>query len=106
MKMWNNVKEWAVDRLRWAHAWALTNPAVGHGLLALLVVLFGGWLGAPFMFASFIAGFYWGREMMQAKILTTGETVMPWDWSRNPTGIAQAAVPTAVGFGIASLWLF
>lgn len=82
-------------------------PAVGHGVAAFIAVLVGAVLGVPTHVAAAVSAFYWGREMTQAKIWTLGYDARPiTDWSKNPNGIVQAAVPTAVAAIVAGLWLW
>lgn len=82
-------------------------PEVGHALAAFVIVTLGAIAGAAGHFATAVSAFYFGREVAQAKIWTTGKFAKPiTDWSFNPRGPIQAAVPAVVASLTVWLWLW
>jgi len=105
--MWTRIKE-IVEAL-WVYALQLAwaYPAAGHGVAAAIAVTVGAVVGVPTHVVAAVAAFYWGRELTQAKIWVKGLDARPLsDWSKNPDGLRQAIVPTAVAIVVAGIWLW
>lgn len=105
--MWTKIKDVVIAFWVYVVALVWRYPAMGHGVAAAIAVVLGGVLGVPTHVAVAVAGFYWGRELTQAKIWVKGmDARSVTDWSKNPQGIMQAVVPTVVAIVVAGIWLW